>query len=73
MAEQAQLAAQLTTFKADLTRVTEEIVRRLTDLKTAVDNADDVSPELQAAADALVASVQSLDDLAPPITDPPTP
>lgn len=70
MAEQTQLAAQMREVSTQLAKVRDEILAKVAELEAALDAADDVSPEVQEAFDALKAQVQGLDDINPdePIT-----
>jgi predicted transcriptional regulator len=70
---QAELAAQLTEIGAQIAKIGEEsaaTLLKVTELEEALENAGDVTPEVQAAFDALKAQVQVVDDLVP---DAPTP
>jgi hypothetical protein len=65
---QAELAADLTAVKDQITKIgaeTTATLQKVADLETALGNAGNVSPEVQAAFDALKASVQAVDDLVP--------
>jgi archaellum component FlaC len=68
--EQSELAAQLTTLKDQTEKAKAEILAKLADLDAALQAADDVTPEVQAAFDALKSSVQGVDDI---VADAPTP
>ena len=67
--EQSELAAQLTELKTQTEKAKAEIISKIADLEGALDAADDVTPEVQAAFDALKASVQGVDDI---VADAPT-
>lgn len=67
MATQAQIAAELTTLKDQLVKVGNEtttLIQKVADLEAAIANGP-VTPELQAAFDAVKAQVQAVDDLVP--------
>ena len=61
--EQSELAAQLTALQTQTEKAKAEIISKIADLEGALDAADDVTPEVQAAFDALKASVQGVDDI----------
>lgn len=68
MATQAELAQQLTTITDQVHKIgveTQSLLQKVADLETALGNQGNVTPELQAAFDALKAQVQSVDDLVP--------
>jgi chromosome segregation ATPase len=67
--EQSELAAQLTELQTQTEKAKAEIIAKIADLETALSAADDVTPEVQAAFDALKASVQGVDDI---VADAPT-
>lgn len=70
MAEQSELAAQLQEVTAQVAKISTETaatLQKVTDLEAALDAADDVSPEVQAAFDALKSQVQQLDDQVPDV------
>ena len=67
--EQSELAAQLAALKDQTAKAKAEIVKKIEDLGTALEAADDVTPEVQAAFDALKAEVQGVDDI---VADAPT-
>jgi chromosome segregation ATPase len=67
--EQSELAAQLTALQTQTEKAKAEIISKIADLEGALDAADDVTPEVQAAFDALKASVQGVDDI---VADAPT-
>ena len=67
--EQSELAAQLTALKDQTAKAKAEIVKKIEDLGTALEAADDVTTEVQAAFDALKAEVQGVDDI---VADAPT-
>ena len=65
MATQQELADQLTATKAQLDKALGEINAKISDLSAAISNQSNVTPELQAAFDALKVSAQALDDVVP--------
>jgi chromosome segregation ATPase len=67
--EQSELAAQLTALQTQTEKAKAEIISKIADLEGALDAADDVTPEVQAAFYALKASVQGVDDI---VADAPT-
>ena len=71
MASQAEEAAKLTALSEQLTKANDEIQKAIADLKTALDNAGQTSPEVDAATEALTAKAQALDDIVPDV--PPAP
>ena len=77
MASQAELAAQLkanTEQAAKIGAETQTLLDKIRDLLEQLANQSGVTPELQAAADALKAQLQVVDDLVPDaVTPPPTP
>ncbi len=81
MATQAELVAQLTAATDELKKASAEVATQyaalmgqIADLKKIVDAQATVSPELQAAVDAIVAQSKVVDDLTPdPVVTPPTP
>jgi hypothetical protein len=77
MASQAELAAQLkanTEQAAKIGAETQTLLDKIRDLLEQLANQSGVTPELQAAADALKAQLQVVDDLVPDAaTPPPTP
>jgi len=70
--EQKDFALQLIALKDQLAKAKTEIIDKLTALGDALEAADDVSPEVQAAFDDLKAAVQAQDDIVPdaPPTEP---
>ena len=76
MSTQTELAAQVQAISAQVSKIGEEskvTLQKVIDLETALANQDNVSPELQAAVDALKKQVQVVDDLvadAPPAEQP---
>lgn len=68
MATQVELAAGLAQVTAQLVKIgteTATLLQKVADLESALGNAGAVTPELQAAFDALKAQVQVVDDLVP--------
>lgn len=68
MASQAELAAQVTAATEKLTKIgveTSTLITKVSDLEAIIAAGGDVSPELQAAVDALVAQAKVVDDLVP--------
>lgn len=68
MANQADLAAGMQSLTEQVTKIgveTAATLQKVADLEAALANADNVSPEVQAAFDALKAQVQKTDDLVP--------
>ncbi len=67
MATQQELTVQLTKINAQLVKIgteTSKLLQAITDLQAAVANAP-VSPELQAAVDAVAAQAKVVDDMVP--------
>lgn len=68
MATQAEAAAQLTALNTELVKIgteTQALLDKVTALQAAADAAGNVSPELQAAIDGVVAQAKTVDDLVP--------
>jgi hypothetical protein len=68
MATQSELAAQLTAIGVQLGKVASEssaTLAKVAELEAALASAGNVTPELQAAFDALKSQVQLVDDLVP--------
>lgn len=66
MSTQTELAAQVQAIGTQVAKIGEEskiTLQKVTDLEFALANQDNVSPELQAAVDALKQQVQVVDDL----------
>lgn len=63
MANQKELADQLTALGTQLDKVMGEINAEVTKLEDAISNAGSTSPEVDAALASLKSKVQSLDDL----------
>jgi len=68
--EQSELAAKLTALTEQTEKAKAEILAKLADLDAALQAADDVTPEVQAAFDALKGSVQGVDDIVADATPP---
>ncbi len=68
MATQADLVKQLTAVKDELVKVgaeTTNLVKAVADLQAVIANGPAVTPELQAAVDAVAAQAKVVDDLVP--------
>lgn len=68
MGTQAEAAAQLTAINAELVKIgteTQALLDKVAALQAAADAAGNVSPELQAAIDGVVAQAKTVDDLVP--------
>lgn len=68
MATQEELAADIANVTAQVTKIgteTSTLLQKVTDLQTIIDSQGGVSPQLQAAVDALKAQVQVVDNLVP--------
>ena len=72
MATQTELAALLATIATQITKAKTEVIAKIQALTDAVAAAGTVTPEVQAATEALAALAQQLDDIVPdvPPTDP---
>jgi len=70
--EQSELAQQLTALKDQTAKAKAEIIKKIEDLGAALDAADDVTPEVQEAFDALKAEVQGVDDIVADAPESPT-
>lgn len=62
---QAELAQQLTDAAAEAVKSKAEIVAKISDLETAITNAGNTSPEVDAALANLKDAVKGIDDLVP--------
>lgn len=62
---QAELAQSLTDLGTQLTKASAEITGKITELEAAIGNAGTVSPQVEAALNALKASGQALDNIVP--------
>jgi chromosome segregation ATPase len=68
MSDQAQLATDLTAVTQQIAKIgteTAATLQKVTDLEAALNAGGAVTPEVQAAFDALKAQVQVVDDLVP--------
>lgn len=72
MSTQAELAQQLREITAQNEKARVEILGKISELETALENAGSTSPEVDEALDALKASVQTDDDLNPDAEPEPT-
>lgn len=73
MAKQSEMAADMVTVTAQIAKIGAESTKTLAvvaELQAVIDGLDNVTPELQAAFDALKVQVTVVDDLIP---DAPTP
>lgn len=71
MSTQQELATQLNEITAQVSKIgteTTALVQKVADLEAALANQSNVTPELQAAFDALKAQVTVVDDLVPDTT-----
>lgn len=74
MATQQELVQQLTDLTANVTKIgaeTTTLIQKVTDLEAALAGQANVTPELQAAFDALKAQVVAVDELVPDQPAPP--
>lgn len=76
MSTQAELAVILTELTAQVAKIgteTTATLQKVVDLEAALAAAGNVTPEVQAALDALKAQAQAVDDLVPdaPVVEPP--
>lgn len=62
---QTEFAQALNDAKAQLDKAKTEILAKVADLETAVANAGNTSPEVDAAFAALKGSIQGVDDIVP--------
>lgn len=71
---QAELAQALNDAAAEAVKAKGEIVAKIADLETAIGNAGNTTPEVDAALAALKDAVQGVDDIVPdaPPFEPPT-
>lgn len=70
MATQIELTAKINAVNTQLQKISREssaTLAKVTELQVIIDGMDEVTPELQAAVDALAAQVQAVDDLTPDI------
>jgi seryl-tRNA synthetase len=73
MSTQAELAQQLRDIKDQNDKSRTEVLKKIADLETAIGNAGNTTPEVDAALAALKESVQTDDDIVAdqPVTDQP--
>ena len=72
MATQNELVTKINAATTQLHKISLEstaTLQKVTELQAIIDAMDEVTPELQAAVDALTAQIQAVDDLTPDITD----
>jgi len=60
-----ELAQGLTDLKTQTDKARAEVVQKIADLEAAIANAGNTTPEVDAAIEALKASVQATDDVVP--------
>lgn len=68
MSNQSDITAQLNSLTAQVSKIgteTSATLQKVVDLQAIIDSGSDVSPEVQAAIDALKVQVQKTDDLVP--------
>lgn len=65
MANQDELAAELTALKEQADKANAELVQKIADLEAAIVAAGNTTPAVDAALAALKTSVQSVDDIVP--------
>lgn len=73
MAKQSDLAQEMATITAQVAKIGEEskaTLQKVADLEAALASQDNVTPELQAAFDALKSQVTVVDDLIPDAPQP---
>ena len=72
--KQSEVAAELVALKGTLSKVATEILGKLAELETAVNNQGDASPEVVSALGDLKTAASGLDALIEdaPVVDPPT-
>lgn len=76
MAKQSEMATDMKAVTAQVAKIGEESKKTLAvvaELQAVIDGLDNVTPELQAAFDALKIQVTAVDDLIPDTPAPPTP
>lgn len=74
MATQAELTAQVAAVNAKLTKIGDEtrsLLAKVEELTAVIANGPPVTPELQAAVDALTAQAELVDALVPDVAPPP--
>lgn len=62
---QSELQQALTDLTAQTEKAKAEVLAKITDLETAITNAGNTSPEVDAALSALKGAVQGVDDIVP--------
>lgn len=65
MGNQAEVAQQLTDLTNQVNKAKTEITEKIADLETAITNAGNTTPEVDAALASLKAAVQGVDDIVP--------
>ncbi len=73
MSNQADLAVKVKAITTQLNKISQESTRTLQEverLKAVLAEQENVTPELQAAVDALAEQVQAVDDLTPDVVEP---
>jgi len=65
---QAELLQALQDAKAEADKAKAEIVQKIADLETAIGNAGNTTPEVDAALADLKSSIQGVDDIVPDVT-----
>lgn len=70
MANQTELKAQIEALTAQNEKAKTEIIGKISDLETALANAGETTPEVDAALAALKTSVQGSDDIVPDAVEP---
>ena len=63
--DQTQLAADLAALQVQTEKAKTEVLAKIADLETAIANAGNTTPEVDAALAALKTSVQGVDDIVP--------
>lgn len=63
----AEVAKELTDFKAQVDKSNAEISAKIIALEEAVNNSGEATPEIVAAMEALKASIQKTDDIVPDV------
>lgn len=73
MAKQSEMATEMVALTAQVKKIGEESTKTLAvvdELQKVIDGLDNVTPELQAAFDALKVQVTAVDDLIPDVPTP---
>ena len=65
--DNAEVAKELTDFKAQVDKSNAEISAKIIALEEAVNNSGEATPEVVAAMEALKASIQKTDDIVPDV------